>query len=138
MVLQPKKLKYQKSFRGKMRGNVSRGFSLEFGDYGLKSLGCCWLTGAQIEAARRAATHYTKRQGRVWIRVFPDKPITGKTGGVTMGSGKGDVIGYVAVVRPGKVLMEIGGIERREAEEALRRAAQKLPIKTKIISKENL
>jgi large subunit ribosomal protein L16 len=135
-MLQPKKTKYRKQFRGKMRGVSSRGSTLAFGDYGLKSLDRGWLTARQIEAARVAITHYTKRGGKIWLRVFPDKPITSKGLGVGMGAGKGDVVGWVAVVTPGRILFELGGVTPEVAHEALRRAAAKLPFKTKIVSKE--
>jgi len=135
-MLQPRKTKYRKQFRGKMKGTASRGTTLAFGDYGLKSLGRGWLTAKQIEAARVAITHYTKRGGKIWLRVFPDKPITSKGLGVGMGAGKGDVVGWVAVVTPGRILFELGGVTPEVAYEALRRAAAKLPFKTKIVSKE--
>jgi len=135
-MLQPRKTKYRKQFRGKMKGVASRGTTLAFGDYGLKSLGRGWLTAKQIEAARVAITHYTKRGGKIWLRVFPDKPITSKGLGVGMGAGKGDVVGWVAVVTPGRILFELGGVTSEVAYEALRRAAAKLPFKTKIVSKE--
>ena len=135
MALQPKKQKYRKQFRGKMRGNASRGTKVDFGDFGLKALERAWITSRQIEAARIAMTRYTKRGGRVWIRIFPDKPITSKPHEAGMGSGKGDVYEYVAVVQPGRILYEIGGVSEEQAHEAMRRAAQKLPIKTKIVKK---
>jgi len=135
-MLQPRKTKYRKQFRGKMKGIASRGSTLAFGDYGLKSLGRGWLTAKQIEAARVAITHYTKRGGKIWLRVFPDKPITSKGLGVGMGAGKGDVVGWVAVVTPGRILFELGGVTPEVAYEALRRAAAKLPFKTKIVSRE--
>jgi large subunit ribosomal protein L16 len=134
-MLQPRKTKYRKQFRGKMKGIASRGTTLAFGDYGLKSLGRGWLTAKQIEAARVAITHYTKRTGKIWLRVFPDKPITSKGLGVGMGAGKGDVVGWVAVVTPGRILFELGGVTPEIAQEALRRAAAKLPFKTKIVSR---
>jgi len=136
VMLQPRKEKYRKKFRGKMRGHSIRGSKLDFGDYGLKALGRDWLTANQIEAARKAITHYTKRGGKVWIRVFPDKPITQKALGVRMGSGKGDVKGYVCVVKPGKMIFELAGVSAEIAGEALKRAAHKLPMRTKIVSKE--
>jgi len=136
MVMQPRKQKYRKSFRGKMRGTSSRGTSLEFGEFGLKALGRGWLTAQQIEAARKAITHYTKRQAKVWIRIFPDKPITAKSAGVGMGGGKGDVVKYVFVVTPGRNLFEVGGVSKEVAKEAIRLASHKLPFKTKFISKE--
>ena len=135
-MLQPRKTKYRKQFRGKMKGIASRGSTLAFGDYGLKSLGRGWLTAKQIEAARVAITHYTKRGGKIWLRVFPDKPITSKGLGVGMGAGKGDVVGWVAVVIPGRILFELGGVTPEVAQEALKRGAAKLPFKTKIVSKE--
>lgn len=119
-----------------MKGIRTKGANLAFGDYGLKSLGRDWLTGRQIEAARRAITHITKRVGKVWIRVFPDKPVTAKASGAKMGSGKGDVQGHVVVIRPGKVIFEIAGVEKELAEKAMKLAAAKLPFKTKIISRE--
>lgn len=136
MVMQPRKQKYRKSFRGKMRGKSSRGTSLEFGEFGLKALGRGWLTAQQIEAARKAITHYTKRQAKVWIRIFPDKPITAKSAGVGMGGGKGDVVKHVFVVTPGRILFEVGGVSKEVAKEAIRLAGHKLPFKTKFISKE--
>jgi len=135
-MLQPRKEKYRKKFRGKMRGNSIRGSKLDFGDHGLKALGRAWLTQNQIEAARKAITHYTKRGGKVWIRVFPDKPITQKAQGVRMGTGKGDVKGYVCVVKPGRMIFELAGVSQEIAEEALRRASHKLPFRTKIVTKE--
>jgi len=135
-MLQPRKTKYRKQFRGKMKGVASRGSTLAFGDYGLKSLGRGWLTAKQIEAARVAITHYTKRGGKIWLRVFPDKPITSKGLGVGMGAGKGDVVSWVAVVTPGRILFELGGVTPGVAYEALRRAAAKLPFKAKIVGRE--
>jgi len=134
-MLQPRKTKYRKQFRGKMKGTSQRGTTLAFGDYGLKSLDRGWLTTKQIEAARVAITHYTKRGGKIWLRVFPDKPITSKGLGVGMGAGKGEVVGWVAVVTPGRILFELGGVTPEIAQEALRRAAMKLPFKTKIVSR---
>lgn len=135
-MLQPKKTKFRKQFRGKMTGVSSRGAYLAFGDYGLKSLERSWLTAKQIEATRVAITHYTKRGGKIWIRVFPDKPITSKGLGVHMGGGKGEVVGYVAVVTPGRIIIELSGVNKEVALEALKRAANKLPVKTRIITKE--
>lgn len=136
MVMQPKKLKYRKSFRGKMRGQSQRGTLLDFGDFGLKAIGRGWLTSQQIEAARRAITHYTKRQAKVWIRVFPDKPVSAKPAGAGMGGGKGDVEKYVAVVTPGRVLFEVSGVDKEAAREAMRLASHKLSFKTRFISRE--
>lgn len=135
-MLQPKKSKYRKQFRGKMRGVSSQGSTLAFGDYGLKSLDRGWLSARQIEAARRAITHHTKRAGKVWVRVFPDKPVTSKPAGAQMGKGKGDVDRYVAVVTPGRILFELAGVPEEIAAEAMRRAGAKLSFKTKFISKE--
>jgi len=135
-MLQPRKSKYRKQFRGKMKGVSSRGSTLAFGDYGLKSLGRGWISARQIEAARRAITHHTKRAGKVWIRVFPDKPVTSKPAGAKMGKGKGDVDRYVTVVTPGRILFELAGVSKEIAVEAMKRAGAKLPFKTKFISKE--
>ncbi len=134
-MLQPRKSKFRKQFRGKMRGIATRGSRLEFGDFGLKSLGRSWLTSRQLEAARKAITHFTKRQGKIWIRVFPDKPFTKKPSGSKMGSGKGDPEGFVCVIIPGKIIFELSGIPPASAHKALKLAAQKLPFKTKIITK---
>lgn len=135
-MLAPKRAKYRKQFRNKMRGVATRGSSLAFGSHGIKALECAWITARQIEAARRAMTHYTKRGGRIWIRIFPDKPITKKPAETRMGSGKGDIDQYVAVVRPGMVLFEMGAVLPSVAKEAMRLASHKLPIKTKVISKQ--
>lgn len=134
-MLEPRKSKYRKQFRGKMRGRSTRGSTLAFGDYGLKSLDRGWLTSRQIEAARKAITHRTKREGKIWIRVFPDKPVTKKAAGVRMGSGKGDVDHYVVVVTPGRIIFEIAGVDKETATEAIRLAGAKLPFKTKLIKK---
>lgn len=136
-MLVPKRAKYRKQQRGKMRGIAYRGTEISFGEFGLTSQGSAWVTSRQIEAARRAITHFTQRGGRVWIRIFPDKPITKKPAETRMGSGKGEVYEYVAKVLPGRVLFEIGGVAKEIALEALRRAAYKLPIKTIIITKEH-
>lgn len=134
-MLAPKRAKYRKQFRNKRRGISIRGSTVAFGSHGLKSLENAWVTARQIEAARRAMTHYTKRGGRIWIRIFPDKPVTKKPAETRMGSGKGEVNEYVAVVKAGVVLFEMGAIEPSVAQEALRLAAHKLPIKTKLVSK---
>ena len=134
-MLAPKRAKYRKQFRNKMKGLASRGNRLSFGSFGLKSQESSWITARQIEAARRAMTHYTKRGGRIWIRIFPDKPVTKKPAETRMGSGKGDVDHYVARVSPGTILFEMGAVEEKIAREAMRLAAHKLPIKTIIISK---
>ncbi len=135
-MLEPKKAKFRKQFRGRMKGKSVRGSTLAFGDYGLKCLGRGWLTARQIEAARKAITHQTKRQGKVWIRVFPDKPVTKKPAGVRMGSGKGAVDHHVAVVTPGRILFELAGVDEETASEAIKRAGAKLSFKTKFIKKE--
>ena len=134
-MLQPKKVKHRKWQRGRTRGVETRGTELNFGGYGLKSLETRWITARQIEAARRAMTGYVQRGGKIWIRIFPDKPVTKKPPEVTLGGGKGAVDRYVAPVRQGRILFEIDGVSRQIAEEALRRAAQKLPVKTKIIGR---
>ena len=137
-MLAPKRAKHRKAFRGKMGGKSHRGSTLNFGEYGLKSMEAGWVGSRQIEAARRALTHTIRRGGRVWIRIFPDKPITKKPPETRMGSGKGDVAEYVCVVRPGRVLFEMGGVDRTIAHEAMRLAGVKLPIKTKFIAREKL
>lgn len=134
-LIYPKKAKYRKAFRGRMAGLAGRRTQLAFGSIGLKSKDRGWLTSRQIEAARRAMTHHTKRGGRIWIRIFPDKPITKKPAETRMGSGKGDVEEYVAVILPGTILFEMGAVERDLAYEALRLASGKLPIKTLIVEK---
>jgi len=131
----PKKEKYRKRFRGKMKGVSSRGARLAFGEWGLKALGRCWLTERQLEAARQAIVHRTKREGRVWIRVVNDHPITSKPSGAGMGKGKGDIAGHVAVIRPGKIIFELGGMPEEVAKGALKLAAAKLSIKAKIVSR---
>lgn len=136
-MLVPKRAKYRKQQRGKMKGNSYRGTEISFGDFGLLSEGTSWVSSRQIEAARRAITHYTQRGGRVWIRIFPDKPVTKKPAETRMGSGKGDVFEFVAPVRPGRVLFEMSGVTRETAFSALRLAAQKLNVKTRIIEKGN-
>lgn len=132
-MLQPKRTKHRKVFKGKMKGVSQRGAQLTYGAYGLKSLDSKWITARQIEAARIAATRYMKREGQMWIRIFPDKPITKKPLEVRMGKGKGGVEYWAAVVKPGRVLFEVSGVPLETAQEALRLAAQKLPVKTKFI-----
>lgn len=134
-MLQPKRTKFRKQQRGRMTGIDSRGSTLAFGEFGLKALEPGWITNRQIEAARRAITHHIKRGGKVWIRIFPDKPITKKPAETRMGKGKGGVEGWVAVVRPGRILYEMGGVAEAEAREAMRLAAHKLPIATKFVSR---
>jgi large subunit ribosomal protein L16 len=135
MLLAPSRSKHRKQHRGRMRGEAQRGSTIAFGDFGLQALEPCWLKARQIEAARIAMTRYIKRGGKVWIRVFPDKPVTSKPAETRMGSGKGAPDHWVAVVKPGRILFEIGGIREDVAKEAMRLAAQKLPIQTKFIAK---
>jgi len=132
----PKKTKHRKMMKGRMRGVESRGGKIAFGSFALKSLGTNWITSRQIEAARRAMTRFIKRGGKIWIRIFPDKPITQKGAEVPMGSGKGAVDHYAAVVKPGRIIFEMDGVPADLAKEAMRRATHKLPIKTKFIVKE--
>ena len=132
-MLQPKKTKYRRAQKGKMKGNAQRGHVLSFGSFGIKGLENAWITGRQIEAARQAVTRHMKREGQIWIRIFPDKPITKKPAEVRMGKGKGAPEGFVAPVTPGRILIEAEGVPLEIAKEALRLAAQKLPIKTKFI-----
>lgn len=134
--MQPKRRKYIKEFRGRRHGVATRGSQIAFGDYGLKAQEVSWITSAQIESARRTITHALKRGGRVWIRIFPDKPITARPAGKRMGGGKGDISTYVAVVRPGTVLFEVAGAARDIVAEAFRKAGAKLPIDVKMISRE--
>lgn len=135
-MLQPKRRKYIKDFRGRRRGAATRGNSISFGDYAMKAQEVAWVTSAQIEAARRTITHSLKRGGRVWVRVFPDKPITSRPAGKRMGGGKGDISTYVAVVRPGLILFEVAGADPAIIKEAFRKASAKLPIGIKVISRE--
>ncbi|MBU0578573.1 50S ribosomal protein L16 [Patescibacteria group bacterium] len=134
-MLQPKKTKFRKQFRGKMRGKAQRGNKLSFGDFGLKAMSCGWVSARQIEAARKKITHVTKRTGKYWIRVFPDKPITSKPVGVKMGSGKGDIKEYVVTILPGVILFELGGVPADIAKEALHKAGHKISVKTRIIER---
>ncbi|MFC1651725.1 50S ribosomal protein L16 [Patescibacteria group bacterium] len=137
-MLMPRKMKYRKQHRGKMRGLARRGSEIEFGSFGLKAKERGWVTAQQIEAARRAMTRYVKRGGKIWVRIFPDKPITKKPLEVPMGSGKGDVDKFVAVVLPGRMLFEMDGIPESVAKEALRLAANKISLKTKFFVKEEV
>jgi large subunit ribosomal protein L16 len=132
-MLMPKRVKYRKQMRGRMTGLSYRGATVAFGEWGLQATEPCWMTSRQIEAARRVLVRYIRRRGKVWIRVFPDKPFTKKAAETRMGNGKGAVEYYVAVIRPGRILFEMGGVSEEEAREALRLAGHKLPIKTKII-----
>ena len=134
-MLQPKKVKHRKWHKGTSRGVETRGTELAFGAYGLKSLEARWITARQIEAARRAITNYIQRGGKVWIRIFPDKPVTKKPPEVTLGGGKGSVDHYVAPVKPGRILFEMDGVPSAVAAEAMRLAAHKLPVKTRFITK---
>lgn len=133
--MQPKRMKYRKMFRGRTRGIAGAGAELAFGDFGLKALGRGRLTARQIEAARKAIAHHTRRMGKMWIRIFPDKPVTAKEAGQGMGSGKGDVKEYVAVVIPGKILFEIAGVTEEAAKQAMRLAGDKLPMKCKFVER---
>ncbi|MBI2956836.1 MAG: 50S ribosomal protein L16 [Acidobacteria bacterium] len=134
-MLMPKKVKYRKQQRGRMKGKAWRGSSLAFGEYGLKALEPAWVTARQIEAARVALTRMMKKAGKLWIRIFPDKPYTKKPAETRMGKGKGPVEAWVVVVRPGRILFEVEGMPPAEAEEALRLAAQKLPIRCAIVAR---
>jgi len=135
-MLMPKRTKYRKVMRGRMRGKAYRGSNVSFGEYGLQSIEPAWVTSRQIEAARRAITNYLKRGGKVWIRIFPDKPVTQKPAETRMGKGKGNPEYWVAVVKPGRMLFEIAGVPSDRAEEALRRAGMKMPMKTKVLVRE--
>lgn len=132
-MLQPKRTKFRKQQKGRMKGNAGRGHELSNGTFGIKSLDSQFVTARQIEAARIAATRYMKREGSIWIKIFPDKPITKKPLEVRMGKGKGAVEYYAAVVKPGRILFEVGGVPLETAKEALRLAAQKLPVRTKFV-----
>ena len=136
-MLMPKRVKYRRVHRGRLTGKAMRGNTVTYGDFGLQVLEPAWVTANQIEAARIAMTRYTKRAGQVWIKIFPDKPITEKPAETRMGSGKGSPEYWVAVVKPGRVMFEIGGIDEAQAREALRLASHKLPIKCKFVKKEN-
>jgi large subunit ribosomal protein L16 len=135
-MLMPKKVKYRKQQRGRMTGKAWTGSSVSFGDFGLKALECGWVTDRQIEAGRIAITRFIKRSGRIWIRMFPDKPVTKKPQETRMGKGKGAPEFWVAVIKPGRVLYEMEGVTEAEAREALRLAAHKLPIKTRFVKRE--
>ncbi len=132
-MLMPKRVKYRKQFRGRMKGRADRGNKIDFGDIGLQALEPAWITSRQIEAVRRTITRYLKRRGKVYIRIFPDKPVTAKPAETRMGKGKGSVEKWVAVVRPGRIMFEVAGVETEIAREALRRASYKLPIKSRIV-----
>lgn len=134
-MLSPKKIKFRKQHRGRMRGKSSKGNKISFGDYGLKALEPTWLTSRQIEATRRTITRYVRRSGKLWIRIFPDKPVTARAAETRMGSGKGDPEYWVAVVKPGHILFEINGVSQRMAKQAMKLASYKLPVKTKFVTK---
>src|SRR6188768_768189 len=137
-MMMPKKVKYRKQQRGRMAGKAWRGSSISFGDFGLKAMECGWVTDREIEAARVAMTRSIKRGGKVWIRLFPDKPITKKPAETRMGKGKGAPEAWVAVVKPGKVLFEMEGVDEKTAREAMRLASHKLPVKTKFVARQAL
>ncbi len=134
-MLTPKRQKYRKQMRGNMKGNDTRGIKLSFGEFGLQTEQMGWISSRQIESARRAISHHTQRSGRMWIRIFPDKPITKKPPEVRMGGGKGDIEEYVAAVKPGRIIFEMTGVSLEIAKEALRLASHKLPVKTRFITK---
>jgi len=134
-MLMPKRTKYRKQFRGRMKGKAHRGAAVQFGEYGLQALEPAWITSRQIEASRRAMVRYIRRRGKIWIRIFPDKPITQKAAETRMGKGKGSVEYWAAVVKPGRILFEMGGTDEEVAREALRLAAHKLPIRTKFVKR---
>ena len=136
-MLQPKRVKHRKVHRGKMRGMASGGNQVNFGEYGLQAVGRAWVEARQIEAARRAITHYVRRGGKVWIRIFPDKSVTAKPAETRMGSGKGNPDHWVAVVKPGRMLFELAGVRRDVAQEAMRLAAHKLPLETRFVAREH-
>jgi large subunit ribosomal protein L16 len=133
MALMPKRVKFRKSQRGRMKGNAQRGNYVAFGDYGLQALEEVWLTAQQIEAGRVAATHFLRREGKLWVRVFPDKPISGKPLETRMGKGKGEPEYWACCVRPGRILFELGGVPEDLARQALRRVASKMPIRTRMV-----
>lgn len=135
-MLMPKRTKYRKMMRGRMTGMAYRGSTMNFGEFGLQALEPAWVSSRQIEAARRAITNYLKRGGKVWIRIFPDKPVTHKPAETRMGSGKGNPEYWVAVVKPGRILFEIGGVSQAQAEQALERAGMKMPMKCRVLLRE--
>ena len=136
-MLMPKRVKFRKAHRGRMRGEAHRGATVSFGEYGLQATGRGWVTAQQIEASRRAVTRFIKRGGKLWIRVFPDKPVTKKPAETRMGSGKGSPEGWVAVVKPGRVMFELAGVPEPLARDAIRLAAHKLPVKSKFVLRED-
>ena len=136
-MLQPKRTKYRKQMRGRMKGKASRGTQVQFGDYGLQALEPAWVTARQIEAGRRAIVRHVRRRGKYWIRIFPDKPVTAKPAETRMGKGKGPVDHWVAVVRPGRILFELGGVPEDAAREAMRLASHKLPLKCQFVKRDD-
>jgi large subunit ribosomal protein L16 len=136
-MLMPKRTKYRKAHRGRMKGRATRGNNLSFGEYGLQALEPYWITSRQIEAARRAVVRYVKRSGKLWIRIFPDKPVTARAAETRMGGGKGALSHWVAVVKPGRIMFEIAGVREETAREAFRLASHKLPIRTQFVTKED-
>ena len=137
-MLMPKRVKYRKQFRGRMKGKATRGSTVEFGDYGLQALEPVWVTARQIEAARRAIVLHVRRRGKYWIRIFPDKPVTAKPAETRMGKGKGSVDHWVAVVKPGRVMFELSGVTEEMAREAMRLASHKLPVKCQFVMREGI
>ncbi|HUV88356.1 MAG TPA: 50S ribosomal protein L16 [Anaerolineae bacterium] len=137
-MLQPKRTKYRKQMRGRMKGKESRGTEVSFGEYGLQALEPAWITARQIEAARRAIVHFVQRRGKYWVRVFPDKPVTAKPAETRMGKGKGAVDHWVAVVKPGRIMLELSGVSEDVAREAMRLASHKLPIKCQFVKREEI
>jgi large subunit ribosomal protein L16 len=135
-MLQPKRVKFRKSHRGRRKGIATAGNKVEFGDFGLQAMEPAWITGQQVEAARRAITHYIRRGGNVWVRIFPDKPVTKKPAETRQGGGKGAPDHWVAVVKPGRVMFEMGGVSEATAKEAMRLAAHKLPIESRFVARE--
>jgi large subunit ribosomal protein L16 len=137
-MLMPKRVKYRKQFRGRMKGKATRGSTVEFGDFGLQAVEPSWVTARQIEAARRAIVRHVRRRGKYWIRIFPDKPVTAKPAETRMGKGKGSVDHWVAVVKPGRVMFELGGVAEEMAREAMRLASHKLPMKCQFVMREGI
>jgi len=137
-MLMPKRVKYRKQMRGRMKGKATRGTEIAFGDYGLQALEPAWITARQLEAARRAIVRHVRRRGKYWIRVFPDKPVTAKPAETRMGKGKGAVDHWVAVVKPGRIVLELGGVDEEMAREAMRLASHKLPIKCQFVKRQEI
>jgi large subunit ribosomal protein L16 len=137
-MLMPKRVKYRKQFRGRMKGKATRGNELAFGQFGLQALEPCWITARQIEAARTAVVRHVRRRGKYWIRIFPDKPVTAKPAETRMGKGKGEVDHWVAVVRPGRIILELSGVSEEMAREAFRLASHKLPIDCQFVKREDI